>query len=174
MIHPVTNALIFLGRADGVLNPSGVRFGSAEIYKIIEAEFPQVLDSLCVGQRRQQDSDEAIVLFLLMKPGVPFNQALKNKVRLAIREGLSPRHVPKYVLQTPTIPVSTALPFITRIILLNRRQTTVNLKKVELVVKQIISGQKVKPSGALLNPESLDYYYQFVNIESWAESRSVL
>ena len=110
MIHPITKGLIFLGRADGVLNPSGVRFGSAEIYSILEAQFAeQVADSICVGQRRSQDNDESVMLFLMMKPGVKFTKELANNVKMAIRKGLSPRHVPKYVFETLEIPVSSVL-----------------------------------------------------------------
>lgn len=107
VIHPVTKQIIFLGRADGVLNPSGVRFGSAEIYSIIDAKFSdRIADSICVGQRRPQDNDERVVLFLLMKPGHPFTQSLVREVKEAIRKETSPRHVPKFVFETPEIPVS--------------------------------------------------------------------
>lgn len=106
MIHPVTKNLTFLGRADGVLNPSGVRFGSAEIYGVLENRFPMLADSICVGQRRPQDPDESVLLFLMMKPGHKFTQKLINDVKAAIRKELSPRHVPKYVFETPEIPVS--------------------------------------------------------------------
>jgi len=148
MIHPVTKNVIFLGRADGVLNPSGVRFGSAEIYGIIDAYFgDKIADSICVGRRRPKDNDESIMLFLLMKPGIKFTQSLVNDVKAAIRKETSPRHVPRFVYPTPEIP------------------TTVNLKKVELPVKQIVSGKIIKPSGTLLNPQSLDYYYQFAKVE---------
>lgn len=106
MIHPITKGLIFLGRADGVLNPSGVRFGSAEIYNVLEAQFSQqIADSVCVGQRRPQDNDESVVLFLMMKPGVEFSKDLVVEVKRAIRQGLSARHVPRYVFETPEIPV---------------------------------------------------------------------
>ncbi|KAI1117272.1 acetoacetate-CoA ligase [Nemania sp. NC0429] len=145
--HPVTKNLTFLGRADGVLNPSGVRFGSAEIYSVIERNFEQVADSICVGQRRPQDSDESVMLFLLMRPGHKFTQKLVREVQGAIQRELTKRHVPRYVFETPEIP------------------TTVNLKKVELPVKQIVSGHIIKPSGTLLNPKSLDYYYQFAKVE---------
>lgn len=107
MIHPVTKSLVFLGRADGVLNPSGVRFGSAEIYSVLEAKFTdRVTDSICVGQRRPQDQDESVVLFLMMKEGCKFDLKLVDEVKTAIRRELSARHVPKYVFQTPDIPVS--------------------------------------------------------------------
>jgi acetoacetyl-CoA synthetase len=110
MIHPITKSLIFLGRADGVLNPSGVRFGSAEIYSVLENGFPMLVDSICVGQRRPQDQDESVMLFLMMKPGEKFTTKLVNDVKAAIRKELSPRHVPKYVFETPEIPVSIVVP----------------------------------------------------------------
>lgn len=104
--HPVTKNITFLGRADGVLNPSGVRFGSAEIYSVIERNFEQVADSICVGQRRPQDSDESVMLFLLMRPGHKFTQKLVREVKEAIQRELTKRHVPKYIFETPEIPVS--------------------------------------------------------------------
>ncbi|KAG9714632.1 acetoacetate-CoA ligase, partial [Aureobasidium melanogenum] len=130
------------------LNPSGVRFGSAEIYNVIETFFgDDIQDSICVGQRRPGDHDEAVMLFLLMKPGKKYSEALVKEVKQRIGKECSPRHVPKYVFETPEIP------------------TTVNLKKVELPVKRIVSGEKVKPSGTLLNPQSLEYYYKFAKVE---------
>ncbi|KAK3325558.1 hypothetical protein B0H66DRAFT_128622 [Apodospora peruviana] len=147
-IHPTTGNVYFLGRADGVLNPSGVRFGSAEIYGVIERRFAdRVQESLCVGQRRPQDQDESVMLFLLMKPGHKFDRRLVNEIKAAIGSDLSKRHVPRYIFETPEIP------------------TTINLKKVELPVKQIVSGQSIKASGTLANPQSLDYYYQFAKVE---------
>ncbi|PYI14766.1 acetoacetate-CoA ligase [Aspergillus violaceofuscus CBS 115571] len=153
-IHPVTQQLLFHGRADGVLNPSGVRFGSAEIYQVIEDEFAtEVVDSICVGQRRPSDTDERVILFLLMKPKVSFSPDLVQRIKTTIRRKLSPRHVPAFIFPTPEIP------------------TTVNGKKVELPVKQIVSGRIIKPSGTLLNPQSLEYYYRFAKDEA-LESRS--
>jgi len=173
VIHPVTKNLVFLGRADGVLNPSGVRFGSAEIYSVVNAGFPMVADSICVGQRRPGDQDETVLLFLLMKPGERFTTRLVNDIKAAIRKQLSPRHVPKYIFETPDIPVS-----LTRLVLedtlLILEQTTVNLKKVELPVKHIVSGRIIKPSGTLLNPKSLDYYYQFAKVEDLVAKKSNL
>ena len=107
MIHPQTKQILFLGRADGVLNPSGVRFGSSDIYSVIESNFSdEVADSICVGQRRLQDEDESVMLFLLMRPGKKLTQDLVQRVKVAIRKEHSPRHVPKYVFETPAIPVS--------------------------------------------------------------------
>lgn len=107
MIHPQTKQVLFLGRADGVLNPSGVRFGSSEIYSVIESDFSDsVADSICVGQRRPQDEDESVMLFLSMKPGKALTPKLVQQVKAAIRKEHSPRHVPRYVFETPEIPVS--------------------------------------------------------------------
>lgn len=146
--HPKTGGIYILGRADGVLNPSGVRFGSAEIYNVIEAFFAdEIADSLCVGRRRKTDSDEKVMLFLKMHEGKQFSSQLAQRVREAIAKQCSKRHVPAFVFQTWGIP------------------TTVNLKKVELPVKRIVSGERIKPSGTLLNPESLDFYYRFATVE---------
>ena len=107
MVHPQTKQVIYFGRADGVLNPSGVRFGSSDIYGVIDTYFSDsVADSICVGQRRPQDDDESVMLFLLMKLGNAFTQALVSEVKATIRNELSPRHVPKYIFETPEIPVS--------------------------------------------------------------------
>ncbi|KAF4555056.1 AMP-binding enzyme-like protein 1 [Elsinoe fawcettii] len=155
--HPKTGGLYFLGRADGVLNPSGVRFGSAEIYGVLETWFrEEVEDGICVGQRRKGDADERVMLFLKMREGRRFDDGLVRRVKKRIGEELSRRHVPMYVFQCWDIP------------------TTVNLKKVELPVKRIVSGEKVKPSGTLLNPESLDFYYQFAEVEKLEGPRSKL
>ncbi|KAF1994134.1 acetyl-CoA synthetase-like protein [Amniculicola lignicola CBS 123094] len=151
-IHPVTGQIFFLGRADGVLNPSGVRFGSSDIYSVIESHFPAVMDSLCVGQRREGDVDESVMLFLKMKEGERFSKGLVESIRKKIEEERSKRHVPRYVFETWDIPA------------------TVNGKKVELPVKQIVSGKIIKPSGTLANPESLQYYYQFAKVEDLLRS----
>lgn len=137
-----------LGRSDGVLNPSGIRFGSSDIYSVIEHSFPkEVAESLCVGQRRPQDHDERVVLFLIMKTGYKLDRKMVLHIKDVIAKALTKRHVPKYIFETPEIP------------------TTINGKKVELPVKKIISGETIKPSGALLNPQSLEFYYRFQNIE---------
>ena len=170
-ICPATKQLLFHGRADGVLNPSGVRFGSSEIYRIIEAEFiTEIADSLCVGQRRPTDADERVMLFLLMKPGFAFTPDLVSRVKKAIREQLSARHVPAFIFETPEIPVSGHGLFCTRGCKheLITCQTTVNGKKVELPVKQIVSGKQIQASSTLLNPESLEFYYRFAEVEKLA------
>lgn len=111
-VHPVTGHVYILGRSDGVLNPSGVRFGSADIYAVLEAGFAsEVAESLCVGQRRPEDHDESVVLFLLMKEGVEFDSELDGRIRERIAKELTKRHVPKYIFEVPEIPVSHTLSF---------------------------------------------------------------
>jgi acetoacetyl-CoA synthetase len=108
-IEATTGQILFLGRADGVLNPSGVRFGSSDIYSVIETHFPEIADSVCVGQRRPQDSDESVMLFLKMNEGCEFNGELVERVKRKIAEERSRRHVPRYVFQTWDIPVRVAI-----------------------------------------------------------------
>jgi acetoacetyl-CoA synthetase len=178
-VHPRTGGIYFLGRADGVLNPSGVRFGSAEIYNVLDLHFAsEVQDGICVGQRRPQDLDESVMLFLLMKPGQPFTPDLVKRVKDAIARDCGRRCVPKYVFETPEIPVSLSFFFSSyssvRLLFPDtlHPQTTINLKKVELPVKQIVSGKKIKPSDTLANKECLNYYYQFAEVEKLLEKRS--
>lgn len=97
-----------LGRSDGILKPSGVRFGSAEIYNILLKHFPdQVEDALCIGRRRETDTDETVVLFLKMKDGEVFSEDLVKGVQGVVRKELSARHVPGIVDQCPEIPITT-------------------------------------------------------------------
>lgn len=94
-MDPLTGALVMLGRSDGVLKPSGVRFGSAEIYNILTKFFAtEVEDAVCVGRRRETDRDETVCLFVLMCPGKTFDDELREKIKGAVRKELSPRHVP--------------------------------------------------------------------------------
>ncbi|KAJ3555249.1 hypothetical protein NM688_g2685 [Phlebia brevispora] len=133
--------------SDGVLNPSGVRFGSAEIYSVLERFKQEIDDTLCVGQRRPEDKDERVLLFVKMRPGHRFNDALVQRIKQAIRQALSARHVPSYVFEVQDIPY------------------TVNAKKIEIAVKQIVSGSSLKPSGTVANPESLQLYHKFRHLE---------
>ncbi|KAK1328238.1 hypothetical protein QTO34_011805 [Cnephaeus nilssonii] len=137
-INPKTGGIVMLGRSDGTLNPNGVRFGSSEIYNIVEA-FEEVSDSLCVPQHNQ-DGEERVVLFLRMAAGHAFRPALVQRIRDAIRSGLSARHVPSVILETKGIPY------------------TLNGKKVEVAVKQVIAGKAVDHRGAFSNPEALELY----------------
>ncbi|KAI9279063.1 acetoacetate-CoA ligase [Umbelopsis sp. AD052] len=140
-INPKTKGVIMLGRSDGTLNPNGVRFGSAEIYNVVDEFLTRgIADSLCVGQKIKGEDDERVVLFLKMKDGIQLTEALVKEIKVKVRSELSPRHVPAFVLSIADIPY------------------TINGKKVEVAVKKILSGQNVLPSGTLVNPESLELY----------------
>ncbi|CAK4028733.1 Acetoacetyl- synthetase [Lecanosticta acicola] len=147
--NPKTGGLIMHGRSDGVLNPSGVRFGSGEIYSIVEAPpfTEHISNSLCVGRRRPQDKDEDVFLFVVMIAGNIFTKELWDAIKQAIKTGLSPRHVPRFVIEVPEIP------------------TTINGKKVESAVKQTISGIDVKPSNTVLNPDAITFFRRFRDLE---------
>jgi acetoacetyl-CoA synthetase len=139
--NPETGGLFMLGRSDGVLKPSGVRFGSAEIYNLVLKHFPDAVeDSLCIGRRREQDTDETVVLFLKMKEGEKFSDKLADDIKKVVRKELSARHVPGIIDECPEIPV------------------TSNGKKVEGAVKQILSGTNVKTSASVVNADCLNWY----------------
>jgi acetoacetyl-CoA synthetase len=106
-INPVTGGVVMLGRSDGTLNPNGVRFGSAEIYNVVDKFNNQgIEDSLCVGQKIKGEDDERVVLFLKMKQDAELTDDLVKKMKVLIRSELSPRHVPAFVLSIADIPVS--------------------------------------------------------------------
>lgn len=154
LMNPHTQGVQILGRSDGVLNPSGIRFGSSEIYNIVEGPaFNAVLaDTLCVGRRRKHDQDETVFLFVVMaeghqSQGSSFDAALVSRIKAAIREGLSPRHVPKFVFPVKEIPY------------------TINGKKVEIAVKKVISGLDVKLSSTVRNPACLREYERYRDVE---------
>ncbi|KAF9264076.1 acetoacetate-CoA ligase [Marasmius fiardii PR-910] len=156
VINPATKGIMVLGRSDGVLNPSGVRFGSGEIYTVLEAFNTYIDDSICVGQRRAGDKDEQVLLFLKMKPGHTFTPGLEKEIRSRIRNALSARHVPAHIFSVDDIPY------------------TVNGKKIEIAVKQIVSGSNLKPSGTVANPESLQLYYKYQDIEKVVRTQAKL
>jgi acetoacetyl-CoA synthetase len=106
--NPNTGGMVMLGRSDGILKPAGVRFGSAEIYNVLLKHFSkEVEDALCIGRRRETDTDETVVLFLKMAKGEGFSQELAEKIKVVIRKGLSARHVPGVVEECFEIPVTT-------------------------------------------------------------------
>ncbi|MGO1462392.1 MAG: acetoacetate--CoA ligase [Marinobacter sp.] len=127
---------IIYGRSDATLNPGGVRIGTAEIYRQVETE-AAVKDSLVVG--RQIDGDVEVVLFVVPAEGQELTEDLLKQLKVQIREGASPRHVPKHIVQVPDIPY------------------TRSGKKVELAVARLINGStKADNRDALSNPEALD------------------
>lgn len=150
-----------------MLNPSGVRFGSGEIYNVLEQFSSAIDDSLCVGQRRAQDKDERVLLFLKMRKGYKLDERLIGDIKGAIRTALSPRHVPSFVFEIEDIPVCEELNDVT-LRLLTEKQYTVNGKRIEIAVKQIVSGSNLKPSGTVANPESLQLYYKYRDLEAVA------
>ncbi len=87
------------------MNPSGVRFGSGEIYTVLEKFQQYIEESICVGQRRPSDKDERVLLFLKMRQGYPLTKSLDEEIRTAIRSSLSARHVPSYIFAVDDIPV---------------------------------------------------------------------
>jgi acetoacetyl-CoA synthetase len=141
LIHKDTGGVTFYGRSDAVLKPSGVRIGTAEIYSQME-KLPEIADSLAVGQN--YEGDQRVILFVKLAPGFTLTDELKDKIRKTLRENASPRHVPALILETPDIPY------------------TLNMKKVESAVTNIINGRAVSNRDALINPGSLDYYEQIL------------
>ena len=106
--NPETGGLWMLGRSDGILKPAGVRFGSAEIYNVVLEHFPEdVADALCIGRRRETDTDETVVLFLKMAEGHQLTSELVEKIKGTIKKSLSARHVPSVIDECPEIPVTT-------------------------------------------------------------------
>jgi acetoacetyl-CoA synthetase len=102
-----SGGLTMLGRSDGILKPSGVRFGSAEIYNVLLKHFSgEVADAICVGRRRECDSDETVVLFLKMGEGKVCDEKLKMDIKNVVREELSARHVPGVIDECFEIPVT--------------------------------------------------------------------
>jgi acetoacetyl-CoA synthetase len=137
VMHKDTGGLTFYGRSDAVLKPSGVRIGTAEIYNQVE-KLGEIADSLAIGQDWQ--GDQRILLFVKMAPGYTLTEELKNKVRKTLREKASPRHVPAIIMEMPDAPY------------------TLNMKKVESAVTNIIHGRPVLNRDALMNPDVLDYF----------------
>jgi acetoacetyl-CoA synthetase len=106
-IEKGTAGIMMLGRSDGILKPSGVRFGSAEIYNVLLKHYPdEVEDAICVGRRRETDADETVVLFLKIAPGKKCDDELKNGIKAVIRKELSARHVPGVIDECFEIPVT--------------------------------------------------------------------
>jgi acetoacetyl-CoA synthetase len=127
---------IIHGRSDATLNPGGVRIGTAEIYRQVET-VAEVKDSLVVG--RQIDGDVEVVLLVVPAEGQALTDDLAQHLRQRIRQGASPRHVPKHIIEVPDIPY------------------TRSGKKVELAVARLINGSsKADNRDALGNPEALD------------------
>jgi acetoacetyl-CoA synthetase len=138
------DGIIIYGRSDAVLNPGGVRIGTAEIYRQVE-QLPDVLESLVIGQ--QWEGDERIVLFVRLRDGLSLDDTLRDRIRSHIRRSTTARHVPARILQVTEIP------------------RTKSGKIVELAVRDVVHGRDVKNREALANPEALDQYRNRVELQ---------
>ncbi len=139
------NGVIIYGRSDAVLNPGGVRIGTAEIYRQVE-KIDAVLESIAVGQNWQDD--ERVVLFVRLREGCTLDDELRQQIRKVIRSNTSPRHVPAVIAQVDDIP------------------RTISGKIVELAVRQVIHGESVKNTDALANPEALEQFRDRAELKS--------
>jgi acetoacetyl-CoA synthetase len=128
---------MILGRSDAVLNPGGIRIGTAEIYRQVET-LPEILESLCIGQDWQ--GDVRVVLFVRLRDGVALDEALQKRIRDTIRANTTPRHVPAKIVAVPEIP------------------RTISGKIVELAVRNVVHGLPVTNTDALANPGALEHF----------------
>jgi acetoacetyl-CoA synthetase len=129
--------IVIYGRSDAVLNPGGVRIGTAEIYRQVE-QLDEVTESLVIGQ--DWEGDVRVVLFVKLKEGVKFSDALAARIKQQIRSNTTPRHVPAKIVQVADIP------------------RTKSGKIVELAVREMVHGRPVKNLEALANPEALEHF----------------
>jgi len=129
--------VIVYGRSDATLNPGGVRIGTAEIYRQVEA-MDEIGDAIVVGQRWRDDT--RVILFVVLAPGITLDQPLVSKIKTHIRKTCTPRHVPAIIQAVPAVP------------------RTISGKKVEIAVTRIIHGEAVANRDALANPDALDFY----------------
>ncbi len=129
--------MVIYGRSDAVLNPGGVRIGTAEIYRRVE-QMDEVEEGLAIGQDWQ--GDVRVVLFVRLVAGRTLDEDLIGRIRERIRTGASPRHVPARVIAVPDIP------------------RTKSGKIVELAVRSVVHGDEVRNIEALANPEALEHF----------------
>ena len=129
--------MIFYGRSDATLNPGGVRIGTAEIYRQVEA-LDEVVEAVVIGQ--DWDDDQRVVLFVRLRDGLTIDDGLRAKIKGQIRQNATPRHVPAVILQVADIP------------------RTKSGKITELAVRDIVHGKEIDNVGALANPEALDHF----------------
>ncbi len=128
---------IIHGRSDAVLNPGGVRIGTAEIYRQVE-RIEEVVESIVIGQ--EWGDDVRVVLFVVLRDGLELDDDLRARIRRSIKENTTPRHVPEKIVQVGDIP------------------RTISGKIVELAVRNVVHGRPVKNTDALANPEALALY----------------
>ncbi|MCG4455152.1 acetoacetate--CoA ligase [Pseudomonas sp. MMS21-TM103] len=136
--------LVIHGRSDAVLNPGGVRIGTAEIYRQVE-KVKEVLESIAIGQ--DWDDDVRVVLFVRLREGVALSDELQARIRQVIRANTTPRHVPAKIIAVADIP------------------RTISGKIVELAVRNVVHGKPVKNTDALANPEALELYRDLAQLQ---------
>ncbi|HYV88900.1 MAG TPA: acetoacetate--CoA ligase, partial [Candidatus Polarisedimenticolia bacterium] len=129
--------MIIFGRSDAVLNPGGVRIGTAEIYRQVE-QLPEVAESIVIGQ--DWEGDVRVVLFVRLQGGAVLDESLRKKITQQIRRNTTPRHVPAKILQVTDIP------------------RTKSGKITELAVRDVVHGRAIKNREALANPEALELF----------------
>jgi len=129
--------MIIHGRSDAVLNPGGVRIGTAEIYRQVE-KLDEVVESIAIGQNWADDV--RVVLFVVLREGVALDETLQSRIRKVIRDNTTPRHVPAKIIAVPEIP------------------RTISGKIVEIAVRAVVHGQPVKNTDALANPHALEHF----------------
>ncbi|HMF29136.1 MAG TPA: acetoacetate--CoA ligase, partial [Candidatus Cybelea sp.] len=129
--------VVIYGRSDAVLNPGGVRIGTAEIYRQVD-QLDEVMESIAIGQEWQ--NDVRVVLFVRLRAGFTLDDALRQKIRDVIRKNTTPRHVPAKIVQVADIP------------------RTISGKLVELAVRNVVHGKPVKNVDALANPDALSFF----------------
>ncbi len=139
------NGMTFYGRSDAVLNPGGVRIGTAEIYRQVE-RIEEVLEGLVIGQ--QWDNDVRVVLFVRLRQGVTLDDALIKRIKTEIRQNATPRHVPAKVIAVTDIP------------------RTKSGKITELAVRDVVHGREVKNTEAMANPEALELFKNLDALQS--------
>jgi acetoacetyl-CoA synthetase len=137
--------LIIYGRADAVLNPGGVRIGTAEIYRQVE-RLDEVLESIAIGQN--WNNDVRVILFVKLKEGLVLNEEIVSRIKQQIRDNTTHRHVPDKVLQVADIP------------------RTRSGKIVELAVRDVVHNMPIKNQEALANPEALEHFRQRIELQS--------
>ena len=133
--------------SDGVLNPSGIRFGSSEIYAVLSTLESKITDYMIVGQRRASDLDEQLLLFIKMAPGVRCDRSIHLEIKERISQSLSIRHVPRFIVPVARIPYN------------------VNGKRLETLVKRVVSGGELndRVRSTLLREDDLDFFRQFAD-----------
>jgi len=137
--------LVITGRSDAVLNPGGVRIGTAEIYRQVE-KFDEVIESIAIGQNWKDDV--RVVLFVVLREGAVLDDDLQQRIRDEIRAGTTPRHVPARIVAVPEIP------------------RTKSGKIVELAVRSVVHGEPVRNTEALANPEALRHFAGLAELET--------